>query len=667
MRAIPETHRAPDFGTEEWGKARRYNTEDGKTLTGVDSALSHLVTNARTLAAKELGVAPYKVARERKAVIVIGPPAAGKSTVANPMALELRAAIPDADEAKKIMPEYHAGLGSNATHEESALMAGAVLDHLMERGENLVIPKVGGKFSGIENTIKALKAKGYTVDVALMDVPPAEAFRRMIGRYINSGRLIPPHYFDSVSSAPAKVFEELKQKGSQDGIGKIQSDRGILPRVSESSFRNLGLKQGDEIHFAKPNDGPGGVGRQGGTGAAEAQPAKDLMSPQAADQYGAATRATKEIKETFGKPSVKSLLKRPGSTYPYDMADEAVAASLWQPGPKGAQAIRERMKAAGGAQEAKTAIEDAAVMSLRRAAAKDGALDPKKLAEWRAKHAEGLRAVPDLSDRIDTVAKVTKLMGESAKRRAAVVSAARKSAAAKLVGVSADADVSRIVGSMINGNGAVQTMRSLVAEARNNPAALDGLRNAVYDHLLDALVNNKGAFSADRFQTYIRRHEAALREVLDPEGMQRLNAIAEQLRKASVDYTAGKGSPTHEFFNREQEYGLSGRSIMSRIGHAMLTGVAALVGWHAGGGSIIHAMAGILGSEAAQAFRAAGMTRVKDVLKEAMRDPELMRALLMKAPQHPGAGSLRSLIKALLNVGLVSTGIAALQGQRQQE
>lgn len=272
MVSRPTTDQVEGFGSVEWAAHRTYNIgEDGRKLTSVLDAVDYLVENARTLASKELGVEPFETAKDRKAVIVIGPPAAGKSTIANQIALRMRAAIPDADEAKKIMPEYDGGMGSNATHEESSLLATAAMRELIAAGDNMIIPKVGGKFGSIEKLTQLLHNQGYEVDVALMDVPPREAFRRMIGRFVNTGRLIPPKYFDEVVNAPREVFEELKAKGTQDGTGKFVSDRDIPTVLSEGAFRNAPYATGEEI--------TGGRGR--GNGGADAGLIAGQLSPDA--------------------------------------------------------------------------------------------------------------------------------------------------------------------------------------------------------------------------------------------------------------------------------------------------------------------------------------------------------------------------------------------------
>jgi GNAT superfamily N-acetyltransferase/predicted ABC-type ATPase len=280
MRKTTPTDHAAGYGTVEWAANRTYVAADGQPIHSVVQAIDYLIDNARTLAADELGIAPYAIAKDRKAVIVIGPPAAGKSTVANQIALRLKAAIPDADEAKKIMPEYQDGVGASATHEESSTLSTHVLNALLDDGENVVIPKVGASAGSIEKLTAALKESGYTVDLALMDVAPPEAFRRMIGRYVSTGRLIPPDYFDSVVHSPSQVFDQLKTKGVTDGYFRIKSERGLPPLVSEAQSRVGGYRAGEEIPIgARRGDGEPADGRAVEDAAREAEAAEPLIDP----------------------------------------------------------------------------------------------------------------------------------------------------------------------------------------------------------------------------------------------------------------------------------------------------------------------------------------------------------------------------------------------------
>lgn len=226
MAAIPETHLAEGYRSEAWHAARTYDF-DGEQVTGLEPALDRWVEEAKTLAWRELGITPEPLqSGAREVIIVLGPPAAGKSTIANEIAVARKAAILDSDEIKKTLPEFNGGIGANAVHEESSDLVGLVEADLMAEGFNAVVPKVGASAASIEATVARWKAAGYSVDLVNMAVTKETAYSRMIGRFVEQGRLIAPDYVDHVGDKPSATFRELQQKGIADGYAEIDFNGG---------------------------------------------------------------------------------------------------------------------------------------------------------------------------------------------------------------------------------------------------------------------------------------------------------------------------------------------------------------------------------------------------------------------------------------------------------
>jgi predicted kinase len=183
--------------------------------------------DAEQLAFKELGIDPQPVLRNKELTIVLGPPAAGKSTIANELAVANRSAILDSDEIKKALPEYEGGIGASAVHEESSDLAKILQSLMIEQGTNIVLPKVGHSASSIRKAISLYKDKGYKVRLVNMDVTPENAYQRMIGRFVSSGRIIPPAYLDAVGVNPSATFRTLRQEGAADGYAEIDNNGGF--------------------------------------------------------------------------------------------------------------------------------------------------------------------------------------------------------------------------------------------------------------------------------------------------------------------------------------------------------------------------------------------------------------------------------------------------------
>ena len=83
------------------------------------------------------------IARERKAFVILGPPSAGKSTIADPLARVHRALVIDSDDIKAALPEFAGGLGARRVHAESANLTDDMIASSLVAGENVVLPIVG--------------------------------------------------------------------------------------------------------------------------------------------------------------------------------------------------------------------------------------------------------------------------------------------------------------------------------------------------------------------------------------------------------------------------------------------------------------------------------------------------------------------------------------------
>lgn len=205
----PSTTKLPGYGTPEFKANREYDFQ-GEKVKGYEPAISRLEQDAKAYSTK----GPVK--HEREAILVWGPPAAGKSRFAEKLAQERRAAIADPDDAKKVIPGFEGGRAASAVHEESAEMSADVLKRLVSQGANLVLPRVGHNLDSARQYVTQLQDQGYRVSVVNMTVDPAEAYRRMIRRFLKSGRVIGSDYFSGVGTKPRENYYTLKQEGLFD-------------------------------------------------------------------------------------------------------------------------------------------------------------------------------------------------------------------------------------------------------------------------------------------------------------------------------------------------------------------------------------------------------------------------------------------------------------------
>lgn len=193
-----------------------------------------------------------QVAQDRRALVVLGPPACGKSGIAESFAGRLQAALIDADDAKTEIVEFEEGRGSTAVHHESGLLAIHVLAETVRQGENLVLPKLGGAPAMLARYVELLRAAGYAVVAAYMNVPFDEIIRRLAKRFLETGRIVDPAFVREVAGRSRHSFDLIKQRGLADGWleidGRTPEDRVIDAGGAlwpELDLRSLAATAGD--------------------------------------------------------------------------------------------------------------------------------------------------------------------------------------------------------------------------------------------------------------------------------------------------------------------------------------------------------------------------------------------------------------------------------------
>ena len=163
----------------------------------------------------------------KKAYIVIGLPASGKSGIAARIAEDNNAIIIDSDYAKRKLPEFDSHLYSaSIVHAESSgIVHGfeaninsvgfkSLYEQCIEKSYNIVIPRIGQSPEGIIQLAKALKTnKGYEMHLILVSLPKRDATIRAIYRYAATGRYVPLGLiYDVYGNDPSHCYYYLRCK-----------------------------------------------------------------------------------------------------------------------------------------------------------------------------------------------------------------------------------------------------------------------------------------------------------------------------------------------------------------------------------------------------------------------------------------------------------------------
>lgn len=185
--------------------------------------------------------ARYAPVRGRRLDIVMGPPAAGKSTVfVNLLSVYHRSRVFDSDAIKKRLPGFDNGNGASFVHEESSKVNKEMIRRFLDgnTGENVVLPIVGASDKSVKKYIDLFRDAGYAIYLHNNYVPILHAFQRAWMRTLATGRLIAPDVFLGCMDAPSAVFERMR--GEADFWDEFDNDGtiGSKPLYVRGNYRD---------------------------------------------------------------------------------------------------------------------------------------------------------------------------------------------------------------------------------------------------------------------------------------------------------------------------------------------------------------------------------------------------------------------------------------------
>lgn len=290
-RDLPETApvAASDYDDElrELDAKASSGDEDAAGLAERIRSFLPQLSNVRTRGELRGAIADYlygngAARKERQAFIVIGPPAAGKSTIVEGrggfagIAPDQGALILDSDHAKELLPEFRGGRFSGAVHPESGVIKATVFNRALSAGDNIALPTVGEDPEKLRATIRMLHDEGYAVHLVLNELPVEKTADRAMQRWVSSGRFVDPHYIvNEVGDRPLATYEALKADPEISTHWRYSNDveRGQPPQRIEAGGPGLASDAGSPSEVRRATDSlPAGDGT-GGPGQHEQGPA----------------------------------------------------------------------------------------------------------------------------------------------------------------------------------------------------------------------------------------------------------------------------------------------------------------------------------------------------------------------------------------------------------
>lgn len=415
----------------------------------------------------------------------------------------------------------------------------------------------------------------------------------------------------------ARMAREVQRVAADEGI-QLRSRRAALDLIEQEAA----LYGGNRVVQRAPAPAP--------------EPIRPATFDDAAqERLRAASDATRERARTFAP--LKDITRTRGTANDFVTPDAVVPQRIFVPGAKGQATVKAYLDAVGD--EGRAPLHDYAVASLRRVAEKpDGSLDPAKVAAWRTKHQDALRALPDTDKALASAADASAAVDTLAATRRQAADMRQAGIVGRIMGLEEPQDVVRTVGSIFGKQDAVAQMKRLAEATAGRDEARSGLRNAIAEHInrqfisnTEAATSGSGTIKSDSFQTFIRKNEQALSLVFNGAEVANLKRIAADLQRANRSVTAVR-IPGQS--NTAQDLAALGKGERSTW-DIMLSAVG---GTWAGGP--FAGIAAAMGAKAINAARRAGLQKVDDLVRDALLDPALAKALMQKTASGKGTQTL---------------------------
>jgi hypothetical protein len=423
---------------------------------------------------------------------------------------------------------------------------------------------------------------------------------------------------DSLTGAVSKTAEG---EAAAVAAGKLSQEETVANRVNQwmEEWRTGATPDEGEISPALTKWAEERLGK---TPEGAAPPEGMPYDEGAKQRLAEATQATKTRARTFGLGAVGNILRKGEASDLFKSPNSLVASTAFKRGATGFEDVSAVLKASP---ETLPLLQDAAAMSLRDwpgAMRADGTLNPRAFESWRLAHDDALRALPaETQTRFADAAKASDALVDAERGAADAIKAFQKSALGKFLDVADEQDVTSTIGRIMNSRTAsrdlgalvdgVSTSKALSGDARR--ATMDGLRQAVADHIVNTFVTGAGEIKPDAFQSFVSTNRGALSKVFGPDEMNLLGNIAMDYQRAAR--STAKAAPAEAQVSEMSKRVLAGAPLT--IG---LTG-----GWLGGLGAMF-------GIEAGATLFKRGIANVDDLLREALLHPEVAKELLERVP-----------------------------------
>lgn len=466
----------------------------------------------------------------------------------------------------------------------------------------------------------------------------------------------------SADDAGIKLTPEEIEHATNLTMGGYHADDAVQAVAQDGDARTMTL----EAARAQPRGLPGASQSELATEAGQGGvPTFDAAAQGRLAQARAATIAKHQ---RFDGKVGSALLASGPTKGTFALSDASVPAAVVKAGATGRQALDEFANMGGSMEAARDTL---AARARDMAVGKDGMLNTGSLDRFRKAYAESLShpAMAPLKTALGSAEKAQDEFERVTAQAKANVAGFDKSAAARLAGLTGRSDVSRTVGEMLGSKRATTMITQLRAQLGNNQAAVDGVKQAVADHIMDHFVSQReigtggqGMVKAEAFKQFLLKNREALGQFFSPSDLNAWDRLADFINKTARSETAikiGVGSETGQLQKLVGSGKEAHSTIMQIVRHAWAPASSTAIGATAGaaaGETAIGLLGGVglgIGLAAVRALRMQGMAGFDDLMREALLHPQVAHVLMARATPE----TVSRLVKGLQHVVARATAV----------
>ena len=165
------------------------------------------------------------IPKDKKAWIVVGPSASGKSSFIDNY-LNANGGVVDSDEFKYATKEFkqYGGIMSDALHAESDILSQMLKQRGLGEGYNMIFPLVGKNTQKIVDLVHDLQKHGYNVSISGTVLPIEKAQYRALNRFIEDDRYLRFDYMQRIDDKPTNTFNVVKEMEGVENGGLWSAD-----------------------------------------------------------------------------------------------------------------------------------------------------------------------------------------------------------------------------------------------------------------------------------------------------------------------------------------------------------------------------------------------------------------------------------------------------------